>query len=256
VPLIAQGKLIGLLRLDHAQPDFFTEDDTARALAFASQVAVAIVNARLHEAAQRAAALAERERLARDLHDSVSQALYGVALGVHSARSKLGPEQGKVREQMDLILTLAKTGLAELRALIFELRPTALAEEGLNHALARHADTLRARYGMQVEVDLGAEPDLPIPTKESLYRIAQEASHNAGKHARAKLAVIRLRGDDDLITLEVIDDGLGFDPSQPYPGHLGLRSMRERAALLGGTLEISSAAARGTRVCARVPRRP
>jgi PAS domain S-box-containing protein len=253
VPLIAQGQLIGLLRLDHEWPDFFTRDDTERALAFASQVAVAIVNARLHAAAQRAAALAERGRLARELHDSVSQALYGIALGVHSARSKLGPEQQAVRQQMDLILGLAKTGLLDLRALIFELRPDALEAEGLVRALERHADTLRARYGLQVELALGPEPDLPMTAKETLYRIAQEASNNVVKHADAQRASIRLDCDAGGVTLEVSDDGTGFDPTQPYPGHLGLRSMRERAKMIGAALEIAGAAGQGTRVRVRVP---
>jgi PAS domain S-box-containing protein len=252
VPLIAQGKLIGLLRLDHERPDFFTPDDTEAALAFASQVAVAIVNARLHEAAQHAAALAERERLARELHDSVSQALYGIALGVHSARSKLGPEQGAVRGQMDLILGLAKTGLLDLRALIFELRPDALETEGLIRALERHADTLHARYGLRMELALGPEPGLPLSAKEMLYRIAQEASNNVAKHAHAERASIRLDCDAFAVTLEVSDDGTGFDPALAYPGHLGLRTMRERAEMIGAQLEIESARGAGTRVRVRV----
>jgi signal transduction histidine kinase len=252
VPLIAQGQLIGLLRLDHERPDFFTQEDTERALAFASQVAVAIVNARLHEAAQRAAALAERERLARELHDSVSQALYGIALGAHSARSKLGPEHEAVSQQMDLILGLAKTGLLDLRALIFELRPDALEREGLIKALERHADTLAARYGLELELT-GSEPALPLVAKEMLYRVAQEASNNVAKHARAQRATIRLDCDAAAVTLEVRDDGTGFDPTGEYPGHLGLRTMRERAEMLGAELEIASAPGKGTRVCVRVP---
>jgi signal transduction histidine kinase len=253
VPLLAQGKLIGVLRLDHEQPDFFTENDTARALAFASQVAVAIVNARLHEAAQRSAALAERERLARELHDSVSQALYGIALVVHSARSKLGPDQVAVEKQMDLILGLSRTGLAELRALIFELRLDALETEGLITALERHADSLQARHALRMETAFGPEPDLPQAAKEALYRIAQEASNNVAKHARARGTRISLRTDDEAVTLEVSDDGVGFDPALPRPGHMGLRTMRERAEMIGASLEIASAPGEGTLVRVRAP---
>ncbi len=192
-PLVAKGKTIGVLRLDHVEPGRFTEAEGQQVLALAYQVAVAIVNAQLHEEAQRTAAMAERERIARELHDSVSQALYGIVLGVHATRQRLGPEQEWIQARLDYLLSLAETGLAEMRALIFELRPDMKAVGGLVGALERHADMLRARYGLNVETDFPAEPELPSPVKEALYRIAQEGTNNIGKHADARNVRMRLQ---------------------------------------------------------------
>ena len=247
VPLVAKGQAIGLLRLDHAEPGRFTHDEAEHVLALAYQIAVAITNAQLHEAAQRAAATAERERISRELHDSVSQALYGIVLGVHSTRQRLGPDQQWLQGKLDYLDALAETGLAEMRALIFELRPDLMATGGLVGALGRHADMLRARYGLTVQTRFAAEPNLPLAAKEALYRIAQEATNNAGKHAQARNVSIQLLADDRGLTLEISDDGRGFDPGGPFPGHLGLRSMQERAAKTGATWEIESEVGRGTR---------
>ncbi len=253
VPLLAHGELIGLLRLDHVEPGRFTAEHAEQMLALGYQVAVAIVNARLHEAAQQAAAVAERERLARELHDSVSQALYAIVLGVHTVRQRLDPDPAWLAGRLDVLHTLAETGLAEMRALIFELRPDLLASGGLVAALGRHADMIRARYGLDVELAIAAEPDLPLEIKEALYRIAQEASNNAGKHAHARSVKIDLEQAGGTVTLEVSDDGKGFDVTQPYHGHLGLRSMRERAAKVGAQLEIESTPGRGARVRVLAP---
>lgn len=253
VPLLAQGQLIGLLRLDHAEPGHFTPEDAKQMLALAYQVAVAIVNARLHEAAQRAATMAERQRLARELHDSVSQALYGILLGIRTIQKR--PDAGSewLADRLEYLKAHAETGLAEMRALIFELRPDMLANGGLVSALSQHADMLRARYGMAVQTNFAAEPNLPFGVKEALYRIAQEATNNAGKHSQARNVSIDLVTDGDGCTLEIYDDGLGFDTTRPYPGHLGLHTMQERAALAGAAWDIESAPRQGTRVRVRVP---
>jgi signal transduction histidine kinase len=216
---------------------------------------VAIENARLYEQAGSLAALEERQRLARELHDSVSQALYGIALGSKTARTLLDRDPTKLAAPLDYILQLAEAGLTEMRALIFELRPESLANEGLVVALNKQAAALSARHGLTVEADLGAEPDVPLETKEALYRVAQEALHNIVKHARARHAEVRLRCDDAACVLEICDDGVGFDSGGSFPGHLGLRSMHERAARLGGTLAIDSAPGAGTRLTARLPHR-
>ena len=208
----------------------------------------------LYEQAQELAALQERQRLARELHDSVSQALYGMSLGAHTAREALessDPEQALA--SIDYVLALAEAGLAEMRALIFELRPESLETEGLVAALTRHVAVLRARYKLAVEADLADEPDLSLERKQALYRIAQEALHNIVKHARASTVVLRLARQEREILLEVRDNGKGFDPTGPFPGHLGLRSMRERATKMGGTLTIESAPRQGTCLGVRVP---
>jgi signal transduction histidine kinase len=140
-----------------------------------------------------------------------------------------------------------------MRALIFELRPESLELEGLVAALSRQVAVLRTRYKLTVNVDLGEEPDLSLEMKQALYRIAQEALHNIVKHARASVVELRLTGLADEIILEVRDNGKGFDPSAPFPGHLGLRSMRERATKMGGTLTIESLPGQGTCVGVRIP---
>jgi len=150
---------------------------------------------------------------------------------------------------------LAEAGLAEMRALILELRPESLAAEGLVGALARLASALRARHRLAVDEQLGDEPDLPLPTKEALYRVAQEALNNVVKHARATHVALSLIATDDEIELLVRDDGKGFDPTAGFPGHLGLQSMRERIAQLAGSLTLASAPGEGTTVRAHVPRR-
>jgi signal transduction histidine kinase len=143
--------------------------------------------------------------------------------------------------------------LTELRALIFELRPESLEREGLVGALERQVASVRARHGLEVSVELGEEPDLSQPAKEALYRVAQEALQNAVKHARAQTVRLLLESGGAEVRLLVADDGRGFDPRQDFPGHLGLQSMRERAAAVGGSVEIDSAPGAGTRLQAQVP---
>jgi signal transduction histidine kinase len=217
------------------------------------RAAIAIQNAELYERAQHAASLEERQRLARELHDSVSQALYGIALGARTARTQLDRDPTRAVEPMDYVLSLAEAGLAEMRALIFELRPESLELEGLVAGLEKQAAALRARHNVEVDAELCAEPDVPMPVKEAVSRIAQEALHNTVKHAHATHVDVRLACDAKTITLEVQDNGRGFDPSLPFAGHLGLRSMRERAANLGGTIAIDSAEGAGARIRVSIP---
>ena len=255
VPLLVKDRLIGVLTVDHELPHQFNSQDAQFVLAFANQVAVALDNARLYERAQTVAALEERQRLARELHDSVSQALYGIALGARTARTLLDrPETKKdeLNNPLDYVLSLSEAGLAEMRALIFELRPESLETEGLIAALNKQAEALRARHHVEVVLELCDEPPLPIGTKVSLYRVAQEALNNTIKHAHASRIDIRMACEDGLLRLAVEDDGTGFDPHQEFPGHLGLQSMRERMEGLGGQLSIESAPEAGTRVVASI----
>jgi signal transduction histidine kinase len=205
----------------------------------------------LSEQAQELASLQERQRLARELHDSVSQSLYGISLGAHTAREALESDPGEAIAPLEYVISLAEAGLAEMRALIFELRPESLATEGLITALTKQVVILRTRYKLTVDAQLGEEPALSLERKHALYRIAQEALHNIVKHAHASTVLLRLDRQDDELVLEVRDDGRGFDPAEPFTGHLGLRSIQERAARLGGTCSIESAPAHGTylRVC-------
>jgi signal transduction histidine kinase len=253
VPLILRDRVIGMLVLTSNQEHAFTERHATLALAIANQAAVAIENARLYEQAQDLAALEERQKLARELHDSVSQILYGISLGVHTARTLLDRDPGLVAEPLDDVLSLAKAGLAEMRALIFELRPESLETEGLVSALAKQAAALHARHDIPIETDLCAEPELPLKVKQELYRVAQEALHNTIKHAQASQVYIRLDQTAEAIFLEIRDNGAGFDTQESFPGHLGLLSMRERLEKIGGELSIESSPGQGTHVHAQVP---
>jgi signal transduction histidine kinase len=252
-PLIAQGRVLGVLNFWSVTPGTFGEQHAELAMAVANQTAVAIENARLYQEASSLAAVEERQRLARELHDSVSQALYGIALGARTARTLLDTDPARATEPMDYVLQLADAGLAEMRALIFELRPESLQTEGLVAAIEKHIASTRARYSLDVTADLCPEPQVSIEVKEALYRVAQEALHNVVKHAHAHKVDVRLCSDNGAVELDVQDDGRGFDPAASYPGHVGLHSMRERIEKLRGSIAIESAAGNGSSVRARIP---
>jgi signal transduction histidine kinase len=201
----------------------------------------------------------ERQRIARDLHDSVSQSLFSTTLHVRTAQHALELEKpdstGPVGEELNEIGQLTRGALAEMRALIFELRPGALAEEGLVAALTKQAAALSAREGLDIEVDGPAHLPIGPDVEEQLYRLGQEALANVVKHARAGSATVRVAATGDTVSIEVSDDGRGFDPAAVGPDHFGLRSMRGRVADLGGRLEVTSTPGRGTVLRVMVPAR-
>ena len=258
VPIKSQEVVIGVLDVQSDKINAFDQSDVDILQALANQLAVAIENARLYESAGQLAALEERQKLARELHDSVSQALYGIALGTRTARAMLDRAEvdeaarPKLTEPLDYVLAQADAGMAEMRALIFELRPESLQSEGVVAALRKQTAALQARHQIPVTVEFGAEPELSLPQKEMLYRVAQEAMHNIVKHARATSAEVRLVSDNGKVLLEVCDNGQGFDMTQEFPGHLGLKSMRERVEKGGGVLTIASDVGGGTRIQVKV----
>lgn len=195
----------------------------------------------------------ERQRLSRDLHDSVSQALYGIALAAKTGRSMVNVDSAELAAPLDFIVEQAERGLAEMRALIFELRPEVLEQEGLVAAMSRRAAAFEARHRVHLELALCAEPSAPPAVKEALYRISQEAMQNTIKHAQASEICLFLRCTDESIILVIQDNGKGFDTSGSFPGHLGLQSMRERASQFGGTIEMESAVGIGTSITVRMP---
>ena len=253
VPLMPKEQVIGILTLTAQEPHYFTPHHAALVLAFANQAAIALENAQLYEQAHEWAAMEERQRLARELHDSVSQALYGIALGAHTARMLLDRDPHQVAEPLNYVLTLAEAALVEMRALIFELRPESLEREGLVGALAQQAAVVQARYRLVVSTFFCEEPAQPLKIKHELYRVAQEALQNTVMHARANTVELRLSETEAQLVLEVCDDGVGFDPGGSFPGHLGLQSMRERVTALGGSFQIQSAVGAGTCIHARIP---
>jgi signal transduction histidine kinase len=253
VPLMHDGQVVGVLSGYYPQGYRLSDAEVAFLKIVADQAAAIAENARLFTDAQAHVAHEERQRISRDLHDSVSQALYGIALGTRTAREHLEHNAAAARAPLDYVLQLAEAGLAEMRALIFELRPESLEKEGLIGALAKQAAALRARHGIRVDEVFDAEPTAPIAVKEALFRIAQEALNNAAKHARASHVELRLASAGEALVIEIRDDGSGFDAGAQFPGHLGLQSMRERALRLGGNVEVVSVEGKGTLVRAVIP---
>ena len=253
VPLATQSGNRGALCYYFAPERRPDEATLSLIKALATQAATVVDNSHLLAAANKSVALEERQHLARELHDSVSQALYGIALGARATLEQLEHDPKQAREPVKYVLQLAETGMAEMRALILELRPEALETEGLASALVKQADAVRARNGINVDISIEGVPESAVEVHQALYRIGQEAMHNAAKHAAARHVDVRLGSGDGHVILEVTDDGVGFDPDASFPGHLGLKSMRERAAALGGTFEITSRPGTGTRIRASLP---
>ncbi len=251
-PLLIQDQAYGGIALYYPEQRPYSAEEAELLQTFATQAALAIENAELQTQRQSLAALQERQRLARELHDSVSQALYGIALGAQAARAQLDKDPAQAFEPLDYVLQLANAGLAEMRALIFELRPESLEQEGLAAALAKQAGALRARHSIHVQTILAPEPDVSLEVKQALYRIAQEALQNIIKHANASQVTIRLGGKPHAVELEIADNGVGFE-MRAFPGHLGLDSMRERAGQIGAEFRIESREGKGTRILVAVP---
>jgi PAS domain S-box-containing protein len=258
LPLVAAGELIGVLGVTRLAPTRYRPEEVCAAQALASQVAVTLGNVALFRRAQAVASAETRQAIARDLHDSVSQTLFSVTLQARAAQAELrkaglGEDHPAARALAE-VSQLNHGALAEMRALIFELRPGALAEEGLVAAVSKHAAAVAAREGIDVDVT-GPADRLPLrpEAEEQLYRLTQEALNNVIKHARTRVASVAATSGPEGVSVAIRDDGIGFDPSLGRPGHLGLACMRERIARVGGRLDIASAPGAGTTITATVP---
>jgi signal transduction histidine kinase len=259
VPLRIQERPVGALTCYTSAASPLAESDLSLLATIADQVAVAVENARLYAQSRQVAALEERARLARELHDSVTQALFSMTLHTRAAqmsavREGNGPD-GPLNHSLQQLHDLTQGALAEMRALIFELRPGALSEEGLAAALLKHTAAVSAREGLKITVHA---PDdrlgLAAEVEEHLYRLSQEALHNVVKHASATQVAIDLSCDAAGTTvLEIADDGVGFDTAEITPGHMGLHTMSDRVRQVGGDLQIISLLGQGTIVRASVP---
>ncbi len=232
------------------------EEERAEAQARALVGELQIANQQLVESAATIESLAivdERNRLARELHDSVSQSLYGLVLSSEAARRNLasGHTEG-ISEELDAMSGAARSALAEMRLLIYELRPSEIEEHGLQRALETRLATVERRAGLQTELEYEVSRDLPIRTEIELERIATEALTNVVRHSHATRVKVVIRQQGDGVVLDVRDDGTGFDPGAAATG-FGLRGMRERAERLGGTLVIQSRPDEGTFVQVEAP---
>lgn len=253
VPLKIRGKTLGSLTCYYEREREPEHELVAFLQAVADQVAILVENARLTEELRGKAVLEERQRIARELHDSVTQALYGIGLGATTATHHLERNDSKgLRASLDYIANLAHAGLSEMRALIFELRPDSLDEDGLVGVVKRLIESLKMRHGLTIEALL-VEPPVSVDAKHALYRVIQEALLNVAKHAAAKKVCLRLEVEPKRVKLRIADDGRGFDTGMKFPGHFGLETMAERLQGLGGTLTVESSVAKGTTVSADLP---
>jgi nitrate/nitrite-specific signal transduction histidine kinase len=250
VPLRVGDRLVGTLDVQSVEADAFTSEDVLVIQSLGDQIAIAIDNARLYRQARQVATLEERQRLARELHDSVTQSLYSLTLLAEGGRRLAHTGQLKNAETRFADLwEIARQSLKEMRLLVYELRPPVLEKEGLVGALQRRLDAVEGRAGVEARLLVDRDVALPTAVEEALYRIALEALNNALKHAAATALAVRIRCDGRQIELEVEDNGRGFDPQiVARGGGLGLTTMRERAEALGGVLSIRSAPEAGTSV--------
>ncbi|HYW87140.1 MAG TPA: sensor histidine kinase [Chloroflexota bacterium] len=209
----------------------------------------------LREKAEQVAVFEERQRLSRELHDSVTQALYGISLYAEAGGRALAEgDVVPVATHLQEIGETSQEALSEMRLLLFELRPTLLQEHGLVDALRGRLQAVESRSGLVTDFATEGEDRLPPDKEQELYRIAQEALNNTLKHAKASRVSVRLGIATDRVTLEIADDGLGFEPSGQITDGFGLRGMRERVERLAGTLRVESSPGAGTRVHVEVPR--
>jgi signal transduction histidine kinase len=251
VPIVARGGIIGAFYLtEKVGAEAFDEDDQQLIEMLAAHAAIAIENARLYERSRELSVVEERNRVARELHDSVTQNLFGVVLAADAAATLLDRDHDAARVQLQRVQELARAGMEELRSLIFELRPAALADEGLAATLRKHLGILRRVHQQDISLKVAGTPRPGGATDGDVFRIAQEAVHNAVRHARADHIAVGLSARNGHLVLTVDDDGVGFDPgaSAIRARRLGLTSMEERAKALGGRLTIDSRPGEGTRV--------
>lgn len=256
VPIKVKQRVIAVLDAQSDRLNAFDETDMAVLQSLANQVGAAIENARLYAQAQRVAAMEERNRLARDLHDAVTQTLFSATLIADAlpASWESDPEEG--RQLLRELRQLSRGALAEMRTLLLELRPATLTETNLATLLKQLGEAAAGQGDLSVTVDAAVDCKLPPPVHVALYRIAQEALNNVVKHSRATKVTVTLHGipgepkegSNGGIVLEITDDGRGFDLARVPPDHLGLGIMRERAQAIGATLSVESRPGCGTQI--------
>jgi PAS domain S-box-containing protein len=254
-PMRAKGQSVGVLSIIGAEGRQFSAEEVALLASIADQIGVAVENAQLYQRAERLAVIEERQRLARELHDSVTQSIYSSTLLTETARrSAAAHDLEQVQGYLEELGAITQQALKEMRLLVYELRPPALEREGLIGALQQRIDAVEGRAGIQARllVEGAVKPEPSV--EQALYRIGQEALNNALKHAAAGSVTVRIQAGDDLIEMHVVDDGRGFDPEAARErGGMGLTTMRERAEQVGGRLIVRSSPGKGTNIQIVVP---
>jgi signal transduction histidine kinase len=253
VPIVSpDGTIIGAFYLTEKDgAEVFDAEDQELIELLAAHASIAITNARLYEQSRELSILSERNRLALELHDVVSQKLFSVMLTAEAAATQIDRDLVAARAQLERLRELAREALDELRSLILGLRPAELERDGLEGALRKEVELLRRVHGTNVELEVEADARIEPGERElALLRIAHEALHNAVRHAHAENVTVRVGGTNGTLVVEVSDDGVGFEPDSAdlRSRHLGLTSMEERARELSGRLHIRSAPGKGTTV--------
>jgi ligand-binding sensor domain-containing protein/signal transduction histidine kinase len=248
VPIKVENEVFGVFSADYTSPRSFKEDEIRLLLALAQRAGIAIQNARLYEQSHQLAVLEERSRLARELHDAVTQTLFSASLIAEVLPQLWQRNRDEALRRLEELRQLNRGALAEMRTLLLELRPAALEKAELHDLLRQLAEALRSRAGLAVAVEADEACSLPVEVKVAFYRIAQEALNNVVKHARASQVSMRLRCETGTVTLGIADDGQGFDPTDVSVEHHGLRIMRERAEAIGAQFQVKSEPGRGTQV--------
>lgn len=253
-PLVMQNEDLGALLIWSRREQIFTEYESRLMSLFADQAALALNNARLHARNRQLAVQQERHRLARGLHDSVTQSLYSIGLAAQTSLRLLDKEAtSQVREPIGYIHSLSQTALTEMREQLYHLHPTVLNED-LVEALTQHCQILHKQYALLIDFQANLPILLSIQQRDALYYIAREALWNIVRHAQATQARLVLAKEYDQMMLTIEDNGIGFDTSIFGPGDtMGLRNMAERAKMLGGTLEVQSTVGQGTRLILHAP---
>lgn len=256
VPLVFKGDIVGAFYLTDKEGGFDQDDeDLVRVLA--AHAAVVVEHARLYEASREQSVSEERDRLARDLHDALTQRLFSLNLTLEAAAARVEADPGAARASLGQARELVEAALAELRSLIFELRPPVLEMDGLLKSVHKHAEVLSRAHGLDLSVATsGDDATLALEVERHLFRVVQEALSNVVRHASAGTAGVEVLVMQDAVRVVVRDDGVGFDPAARAIAarRLGLTSMRERVESLGGRFEVVSAPGEGTTVRAEVPR--
>ena len=254
MPITNQGVPVGRLYLTNKQGAAeFTDMDQALVEMFALHAGIAIENARLHEQVRRLAIVDERDRISRDLHDSVIQAIYAQTLALDDVPAMVSEEPEEARRRVDEAIDALHAVIRDVRNFIFGLRPVLLESGDLSEGLQHLATELRRNGGVSVSVDVTGDPatiaSLPIETVAELLAITREALSNVARHASATNCHVRLVAGGEELRLEITDDGRGFDANRaPARGHQGLANMRTRAEALRATYDVESTPGDGTRM--------
>lgn len=244
-PIFNENELMGFVSLQARPNNYFSANDGVKLLTFAKQAAIAMMNAKRYEQARELAAVNERQRLARELHDAVSQTLFSANVTAETILLNEDVPQDLI-PPLTRLSQLTRGALAEMRTLLLELRPDALVKADLVELLQHLLHTIAGRKNLNVRLINEFNGKLPPDVQIACYRIAQEAMNNIAKHARASYITIELEGDSERVHLSIQDDGIGFEGLEQYGGHFGLQNIRERAAEINADVTIHSELERGT----------